>query len=486
MNLDLLYMIPIYFGNDIIPKYIHFGFAFLTSFLIFSYLRRRMNRVYGLLGMLFFLSLPIMIKLSITAYVDLGLVFFSTAALLLIIRWLNDGFSLRVLILAAICCGLGMGTKYNGLIVFLLLGLFVPFLYAKYRLADKALLLKCLGQWMIFSFVAVLVFSPWMIRNYLWTQNPLYPLYEQWFNSQSNDPQSVIGILAYRSLAYHEQWWEIALLPIRIFFQGQDNDPQYFDGRLNPGLFIFSFFAFLRVKDESQAIRREKMLFVAFAALFYGFAFFTSDLRVRYLLPIIPPLVLLSVIGLWKLINLCEGIGTLWGKRGAWIGVFGCASICLLLNLQYIITQFRTINPLSYISGSVSREEFLSKYRPEYPVMQYINRNLSSDALVLFFFIGNRGYYCDRDYLFDMQSNKSWIQQMAENSDKVEDIRKGLLGMHVTHILMNDGIFGRWVDANPDNKERWLMRQFVNIYLNRLFSRNGYTLYALQGALYKE
>ena len=27
MNLDLLYLIPLYFGNDIIPKYIHFAFA---------------------------------------------------------------------------------------------------------------------------------------------------------------------------------------------------------------------------------------------------------------------------------------------------------------------------------------------------------------------------------------------------------------------------------------------------------------------------
>ena len=31
MNLDLLYMIPLYFGQDIIPKIIHMAFAFLTA-----------------------------------------------------------------------------------------------------------------------------------------------------------------------------------------------------------------------------------------------------------------------------------------------------------------------------------------------------------------------------------------------------------------------------------------------------------------------
>ena len=34
MNIHLLYMIPLYFKNDMAPKYIHFGFAILTSWLI--------------------------------------------------------------------------------------------------------------------------------------------------------------------------------------------------------------------------------------------------------------------------------------------------------------------------------------------------------------------------------------------------------------------------------------------------------------------
>ena len=35
MNLDLLYMVPLFFGNDIIPKFIHFAFGVLTAGLIF-------------------------------------------------------------------------------------------------------------------------------------------------------------------------------------------------------------------------------------------------------------------------------------------------------------------------------------------------------------------------------------------------------------------------------------------------------------------
>ncbi len=76
MNLDLLYMLALYLGNDILAKYIHFSFALLTAGLIYAYLKRRLHSGYGFFGALLFLSLPVIVKLSITVYVDLGLVFF--------------------------------------------------------------------------------------------------------------------------------------------------------------------------------------------------------------------------------------------------------------------------------------------------------------------------------------------------------------------------------------------------------------------------
>jgi len=76
MNLDLLYIVPLYFGNDIIPKFIHFSFALMTAWLIYGYLKKRTDVTFALMGTLFFLSIPIIVKLSITVYVDLGLYLF--------------------------------------------------------------------------------------------------------------------------------------------------------------------------------------------------------------------------------------------------------------------------------------------------------------------------------------------------------------------------------------------------------------------------
>ena len=93
------------------PKFIHFGFGLLTAWLVFGYLKRRLNTAYALFGAAFFLSIPIIVKLSITVYVDLGLIFFSTASLLLLLKWIETGFQLRYLVLSATLCGSGAWNK---------------------------------------------------------------------------------------------------------------------------------------------------------------------------------------------------------------------------------------------------------------------------------------------------------------------------------------------------------------------------------------
>ena len=195
MNLDLLYIIPLYFGSDIAPKFIHFIFALLTAWLIYGYLVKRLGVVWALLGALFFLSVPIIVKLSITVYVDLGLVFFSTASILVLLKWIDNRFQLKYLILSAACCGLALGTKYNGLLVLFILTVLIPFIFIsnskktlnKKKPANKEesirIQFKAVGFGAIFCAVALLVFSPWMIRNYIWKYNPVYPLYDSFFQN---------------------------------------------------------------------------------------------------------------------------------------------------------------------------------------------------------------------------------------------------------------------------------------------------------------
>jgi len=486
MNLDLLYMIPLYFKNDIAPKYIHFGFAMLTSWLIFIYLRRRINTVYGLLGVIFFISIPIIIKLSITVYVDLGVIFFSTASLLLILKWIESGFRVRFLILSGVLCGLALGTKYNGLVIFFLLTLFVPFLYSRYTQREKPGFIRPMGYGMLFLVIVLFVFSPWMIRNYHWKKNPIYPLYNSWFNPPKATSGKVVsgdaaknpnrGFFTFRSMVYHETWWQIALLPVRVFFQGKDGDPQYFDGKLNPFLLLLPIFAFYRMREDPYNVGKEKKVILAFAILFFGFAFFSIVMRIRYISPIIPPLVILSVFGVKNMIGIVDRFGKKNTRQA------GLAVVCMILtfffalNVDYIIDQFRYVAPFTYIKGTMSRDEYIERYRPEYPAMRYINKNLPSDALILFIFLGKRGYYCDRRYML----GEGQLVHIIRKSNHSQEILLGLKNLGITHLLINNSFFDRWVKDNFEQKKRELLKEFFNRHVKVLFLKSGYGLGRLE------
>lgn len=480
MNLDLLYLIPLYFGNDILPKFIHFSFALLTAWLIFNYLKRQINIIYALLGVIFFLSIPIIVKLSITVYVDLGLIFFSTASLLLLLKWIEEGFPIKTLMLSASFCGLAMGTKYNGLVTFFLLTLFVPFFYSRYLQGNRPRFLTAAGYGILFLFVALLFFSPWMVRNYIWTSNPIFPLYDHWFNPQNAVNEQAAGIFAFRSLAYQEPWWQIVLLPARVFFQGQDGSPQYFDGRLNPFLLFLPFFAFYHIKKDPQILRNEKKILLAFACLFFISAFFSSGMRVRYISPMLPPLVLLSIFGIRKMVEAVSGLENQYLRRIGFGAFLLIIFITLWLNAYYIVNQYKYVNPFSYLNNSVSRDQYINKYGPEYPVVQYINKNLPEDAKILFIYLGKRGYYCDREYVLDMINNRSTFRQIVKGSSEPETIFLGLKRMGINHLLIRYDIFDKWVKTNFTPKDREVMKAFFEKYVKLLFFKWEYGVSQLE------
>lgn len=479
MNLDLLYLIPLHFGNDIIPKFIHFGFALLTAWLIFYYLRSRINRVYAMVGAVFFLSIPIIVKLSITVYVDLGLIFFSTASLLLIFKWIESRFSLKHLVFSAIFCGLALGTKYNALIVLFLLTLFVAYVRSRHPGKETGFVNAAVSG-MLFCLIALLIFSPWMIRNYHWTGNPLFPLYDNWFNPQTGFSQNGLDPFSIRKLVFHESVWDIILVPLRVFIQGQDGNPQYFDGKLNPFLLLLTIFAFRKTGADSRSLMSEKKILLAFSVLYFAFAFFRTDMRIRYILPIIPPLVILSVYGLKNLVDIASEAKSKNVRRIVILSVSAVMAFALWLNAFYVFKQYEVVEPCGFLSGKISRDGYIEKFRPEYAAMRYINKNLPLDAKILFIHLGNRGYYCDRDYLFDMQRGVSTLHQIVKNSSFPQEVVLELKRRGITHFLVRHDLFKFWVKNNFDGKEMAILDQIFKKYAKMTYFRKGYGLYQLR------
>ena len=476
MNLDLLYLVPLALGSDIGAKYVHMAFGFLTAAWIAVHLRRRLGPGWGLPGALLFLTLPVVVKLSITAYVDLGLVFFSTAALLALVRWLESGHRARHLIAAGIWCGLAMGTKPNGMVVFVLLGLAAAFMGNR-----RWPLVKTAGWALAFALAALIVFSPWMVRNLHWNVSPIYPLQlPRWPLAQDQasdeaEPRPVgINHFIYRHLAFGESGWRIAAVPLRVFFEGRDDDPQYFDGRLNPYLLIFPLAALWPGRRRDPVHDRELYLLAGFSFCYLMIAFFGTDMRIRYLAPIYGPLTILGVYGIARLAR-----GWRDAAAPAWrrLAVGGLVTLLLVLNAVYLSGLFQRVRPLDYLSGRLDRDAYLARHLAEYPVLQYANANLAPEARILALYLGNRLYY-SRRHTVDGIGIFARAMQAAGGA---EDVCRRLRQAGFTHLIVRHDLFAKWVENNCDEACRQRLGDFARQYLKPLHRNGPYELLAMAG-----
>ncbi len=472
MNLDLLYMIPLYFKNDILPKYVHFAFAPATAFLVYRYLKRRINSVYGLLGALFFLTIPVIVRLSSTVYVDLGLIFFLFASFLCLFYWIETGFEKKYLILSAVLCGLALGTKYNGLLGLFLLGLFCAFVYVRYHMETKWKNLRAAAWCASFVLVALLVFSPWMIRNFAWTGNPVYPLYNSIFvSSQEEKAGPKISHIQYRRQVYDESCTEIALIPLRVFFQGQDDNPRYFDGKTNPFLLILSIFAFFGIRSSARQEKTEKFMMLFFSVLFLLYACAQAGIRIRYFSPMLPPLVILSMYGLYNLQSFAQNRLSLFPEPLKKIVLFGIVLAMLGMNAQYIAARFEKDRPFSYISGRVTRDQYIQKYRPEYASFQYANRNLSENDKIFGLYLGNRGYYSD----IPIEFGNELIGLTSRRAESGKEIAENLRKQGFTHIVMNLSMYKKLM-PEKSAREKKVLKEFFKGYTEMMFAKDDYGL----------
>ena len=126
------------------------------------------------------------------------------------------------------------------------------------------------------------------------------------------------------------------------------------------------------------------------------------------------------------------------------------------------------------------RDEYIEKYRLEYPTLRYINENLPEDTRILFIFQGNRGHYCDREYVFDMNNNRSTLRQLVKRSDKPEEIVAGLKEIGITHLLIHYDIFNRWVKMNFTQKDQQLLKGFFEKHVELLFFKKRYGVFQLE------
>jgi hypothetical protein len=467
MLLDMLYTPWVYWGYDSVPKLIHDLFGFLTGLSLYAYLSRRMNAVYGLLGFFFFISVPSVLRLSHWAYVDLGVTFYTSASLLCLLRWREDTDAKRWLLLAALSAGFAVATKPNGLVAWLLL--FFLFVWVSVKETERGFG-RIFSECLLFAGLGALPFLPWLAKNWLQTGSPFFPLLGGFFPAKAGVHSGeaiyvTLGVFAKRELLYGESWWQITALPLRLFFFGRDDNPQYFDGVLGPSLILLLPWAFKGKWLE------EKKLLISFALLFLFYAVFLVDLRIRYILPIVPPMVILFAYGVFNVY--------LRIKQPVYL--FVALFFFAAFNGYYLWRYFQEVAPQGYVTGQESRAAYLIRVLPEYSALQYVNRELSPTTKIYLLFVGRRGYYCEREYFHDGGELPGFLLTAIRSAKAPADVAGQLKAKHLTHLLVRDELLIRFLRDNLDPAQQRLWDAFATNHVKSMFRDRGYSVLQLHG-----
>ncbi len=457
MQVDMLYALTLLLKSEEAASLIHGTYAVMTATLIYLLLRGRVFRWVAFLGAFFFLSTPLVINLSSKAYVDLGLAFYGFGAIYGLIQ---DGPGKREWrTLSALFAGLAAATKYNG---FLVLFLLFPWVIRDSQ-SEESPLFSWKGAAGYLT-ISLAMASPWLLKNFLYTGNPVYPFLANWLENHPAVSQEAYAPLARRALLYGEGVWDFISIPVRMFFQGKDDFPRYFDGVLNPLFLFFSPFGLWGPKENWR-----KWL-GGFVAAYLLFALLLTDMRARYILPTLAPLAVLAALGLARL---------WWVWKGqVWVVL---AVAFLLFNGSYLQSYIGRVGVGLYLLGRETREEYLSRKLQDYDLWRYANQHLLPQSKVMMYFMGNRGYYSDREYVYESYYSGKKLKESLSFSPSVEGLRKFFSDQGITHIVLRRDLFETFRQTNFSPREKEIWEGFGLSCLQLLFEKKGYELYEIKG-----
>ncbi len=451
LKLQLAFLTPFY----------HLSYLIITAGMCGAYLENK-KVGYGGFGALLLLTVPVCIKLGTVPLVDLGLLAFSTAAALCIARSLDKPSLWWLSILAGLSLGLASLTKFNGLLFCATCG--AAFLIAIVSSKDAAWWQK-LRNVLLLSLSGFVILIPYLIRNFVWTNDPIYPMFKGFFGNVQPALTVSLPPLLHRIEAYGESMLELALLPIRVFIFGKEGDPRYFDGLLSP-LLLAGFLPLISRKKGSLGDR-----FGAISALLYLIIAVTAaGARVRYLAP------LYGILVVGGLPFILEALKKTPLKRTA-------AAALLFIHFGYAALELGTLlfsNGVFQYLGKPDSDSYLRERYVEYSTIEWINKNIPPSQTVYLLYTGNKFYWFNGQVRSGGYYSGDEFARLIKNSGTSEDIYREIHLRGIFHLMTNDLrlITGFKGLLNPEELARW--DQFVDSHLALEFNDRGYSVWRIK------
>ena len=435
---EMLFLIGLAFKLDSLAKLIHLTYAILLMLSIYAFGKRFFGREAALIALGILIGTPSIPFWATWVSIDFVWAGYEFWSLYIIILWLaNEKKShYQSMALAGILSGLAASTKYLSLSTMLIVGAIIA--WQSFRNVSQPTI-STLRNLVIFGVSAGLVMSPWYIKNWFWTGNPIYPLI--WGGPGWGPLTAQVFNDYLHSFGVGTNWLDYLLIPYDVYAKHSQFSTMYFE-IIHPALWFAFAYPFLKQP------RKHVVLFLYSMA--YCFVWAVNSQVIRFLLPAFAIMALLA--------------GDVIQKSPVFVKKFltnGLLCGFLLVSLIYQVLLFQ--NYSAYFFGQMSTADMLKISVDDFQITQKIQELLQPDERAQFLWDG-RGYYCDARCVPDNEQSTAVL--LAINSPLPERLAHDLRIKGITHLMINQIDAAWFIDYHdPHHYHQQALDYFENVFI---------------------
>jgi 4-amino-4-deoxy-L-arabinose transferase-like glycosyltransferase len=457
MLIHMHYVICLMAKAEIAAKIFSLLLAVTTALTLYAFGKRFFGRVTGLFALFIFFAAGMVVEVAVTARIDVtlaGMLFGATYALIV---WLETQ-SRSWLYIAGTLGGFSLGLKYSAILWLLLLGVMLVVEKVRRALASPGSghtkvrpTFSLIKDGALFFAIAVIIASPWYIKNAVWFHNPIYPYFTgevaeyeagklRYFNLDDEKRIARHFELAQKEIPEAVKEQERTLVtqaeqrvkrnPFRFWeYFTTPNDYGMAEPRQTPNyLFLIAplFLLFRRNRWSLWLLGLSVAFFILTAA---------SAWVARYFLPLYPPLAILTAHTFTELVER--------------LGRFRYAGLALAATAMFIAhavvfgwteREIREKEIITYLTGYRSRLNFQAETLNSYRPAEFINYRLPAGSKVMM--IGEQlSYEIRRPCIMDAGWDSIEWRRLLARHENFEEIHRSLKDRGVTFIAYQPALF---------------------------------------------
>lgn len=461
---EVLYVPALAIGDYTAPKVLAFSFHFLTLAGIASFGFRHLGRVEaGILALLYVSGKNVQMHFGL-AGIEPVIGYFLLCALLALLAWTRTRRPGYLWILA-IGCGLAAGSKYPAGPYALAIVLGAVYALSRTGLDRRSFARLAAGVILI----SAALFAPWLVKNALFTGNPLYPGFyellggEHWSRIQEFHVQSSMAAAG----GDRSDWFDTLAVPFKLVLR---------DGYYCPNFSIALMALFLLAPLLPSSWKNGQGLLQCISIA--GFLTWVFGIRQGRFLVAWAPIMVLSAGMALRLL------------RGKGIALAATTVAVLGLGVFQFLEQKFAYDP--HLRTLLESRDELVKRNLNHALCTHLNRELPPDAKVLclwdnMFFFLERPFSADGSY--EAPAGLAWLREKDDPAAFARDLR----AQGFTHVLINHRIAAIFLEEKLSfpmfeaeiyprerfERDRELLARFVREELEPIHQAGRTTVYVL-------